>query len=130
MTLGGKTYEFLWGTRAIREMQEFLSTPDKLVSLDEILAQIRAKRLHYMCAFVWAGLLKHNPEIKFTDVDEIMDSATEAELEALRREFFGGLTPSQADLHELGTGRKKNPRKARAKASTGVNSISTPEALA
>lgn len=130
MTLGGEEYRFVWGTLAIREMQEVLSTPDHLVSPDEIFREIKRNRLKYICALVWGGLLKHHPGITLKDVDDILDSATDAEMQALVKEFGLDLAPDPADAKELSKGVKKNPRTAQAKRGTGEHSTSKPAVLA
>lgn len=129
MVLGGKPYTFMWGTRAIREMQEHLSTPEHLVSPEEIFAELKRKRLKYLCAFIWSGLLKHHPHTKVEDADDILDSATEEEIATLLREFGLSLTPDQKDAKELTAGVKRNPPKARAKRGTGGNSTTRRAAL-
>lgn len=127
MTLGGKAYTFMWGTRAIREMQEALSTPDHLVSPDEIFREIRRNRIKYVSTFIWAGLLKHHPETTPDGADDILDSASPEEVEKLIREFGLGLTPDPDDVKELSKGAKANPRKARpARRGTGSTSTSKP----
>lgn len=127
MVLGGNTYTFLWGTRAIRDMQELLSTPDHLVSPKEIFDQVQRGRLKFVCAFIWAGLQKHHPKITLEQTDDILDGATEEEVDALIKKFGLRLTPAPADVAELSAGVKANPPKARPrrKRGTGETGIST-----
>jgi hypothetical protein len=137
MVLGGTRYTFMWGTKAIREMQELLSTPEHLVSPEEIFAELKRGRLKFVCAFIWAGLQKHHPNIplesknpEVLSADDILDGASEAEVDKLLKEFGLRLTPAPDDMKELSEGVKKNPRQARAKRGTGGNSSSRPVALA
>jgi hypothetical protein len=130
MVLGGTRYTFMWGTKAIREMQELLSTPEHLVSPEEIFAELKRGRLKFVCAFIWAGLQKHHPHITLADADDVLDGASEEEVQKLLRDFGLSLTPAPDDMKELSEGVKKNPRQARAKRGTGGNSSSMPVALA
>lgn len=124
MALGGTSYTFVWGTRAIREMQELLSTPEHLVTPTEIFFELKRGRVKFVCAFIWAGLLKHTPGVTHDDADDILDKSTDAEIKALLKRFGISLTPAPEDVQELAEGVQKNPRKARATRGTGAKSNS------
>lgn len=129
MTLGGKRYTFKLGTNALIEAQELLSTPTRLVSIDEMRVGLQAGRLKYIQVLLWAGLQKFHAGMTVEDVNDMLDAANEGEIRVLLNGLGLTMVPSPEDVKELKEGvAKKNSRKVRARRGTGGNSSSRLEA--
>lgn len=127
LTLKGTTYRFKLGTSALIELQEMVSTPTRVVPIEEILIQVHIGRIKYMRAFLWAGLQKHHAGMTLEDVSDLLDESSEAEIGRLLRDLGLTVQPAPEDSKELGATGKKRPRTARGRRpGTGENSTSPP----
>jgi hypothetical protein len=124
LQIGGSPYTFHFGFSEIIEMQDRLSTPSYVPSIAEIDHGIRAGRLKYQQALIWAGLRRFHRDITEEDVARLQAKATGAELRAVLVAFGYSMTPDPADVKALGE--PENPQAAQAE-TTGERSTSTPE---
>lgn len=127
-TFGGVLYRFKLGTHALIELQELFSTPQRVAPIEEIFGEVSKGRLKYIRGFLWAGLRKFHPETTQADVEDLLDEATELEVQALLVSLGLTTQPDPKDLKELRAGAKRNPRKAQTQSTrgTGGNSTSKP----
>lgn len=130
LTLGGTTYRFKLGTHALIELQELFSTPQRMAPIEEIFGEVSKGRLKYVRGFLWAGLRKFHSEMTQADVEDVLDEASEPEVNALLAALGLTTQPDPKDLKELRAGAKRNPRKAQSRSTrgTGGNSTSKPAA--
>lgn len=127
LPIGGSPYRFHFGFSEIIEMQDRLSSPAYVPSIAEIDAGIRAGRLKYQQALIWAGLRRFHREITEEDVAQLQAKASGMELRSVLSAFGYSMTPDPADVKALGP--LENPQTAQIE-TTGAPSISTPEVTA
>jgi hypothetical protein len=130
LTLGGASYRFHWGLAEVIEMQERLTTPLEVPSVQDMDLGVRRGRLKYLRAMIFAGLREHQPLITEAKVTELMQQTTEDEMTALLAAFGYSVTPDPEDVEVLKKHQHKprrNPRKAQTVITTGAGSISAPD---
>lgn len=125
LTIAGTTYTFKLGTAALIALQESVSAPPQIESVESIWAQIARGRIKYVRALLWAGLQKFHRGITLDQVDDLLDDATQDEVQRLLSDLGLTTQPAPEDMKELSEGVTKRPRKARAIRGTGGNSTST-----
>ena len=135
LSLAGQTWTFKLGTGALIELQELVSKAEgSLVPIERIFQDAARGRVSSIRAILWAGLRKYHGDRTLTDVEDLLDAASPAEIQALLGDLGATTQPDQADLDTLGVAEvpgKGHPRKARAVASgTGEGFTSTPASVA
>lgn len=118
---GGKTYTLRLSHNALCELEALLSTPERPVSYQEVLARILVRsRMVEFRALMWAALREFHPEMTVKDAGELIDAAGGPEgiyrqIEAL----LATTKPDEVDLKTLEIAGRR-PRKARATAASGI----------
>lgn len=134
LKVGAHTYRLVMKTAGLMRFQKHFSTPQQIADLDDLLSKVNAGSLEHIVPFVWASLLKYQPDFTLEDTFSLIDEAGGiAGLGAQLLTLGLSTVPDTADIEELSRGSKKktNPRKARAaRTGTGGNSTSAPEVLA
>ena len=103
LPLAGNTYHFRFGLREVIDMQEQLVDANgDAPSVQAIDQGIRAGRLRYVRAIIWAGLQKYHPRVTEDQVTDLMATANEAEMRGVLEAFGYSVRPDQADLRTLG----------------------------
>lgn len=128
LTLNGTDYTFKLGTNALVELQEMVSASGTVEPIEAIWQQIGLGRVKYIRALIWAGLQKFHTGTTLDQVDDLLDSASEPEIQRLLSDLGLTTVPAKEDAKELSEGgsKKRNPRTARKTAGTGGTSSSTP----
>lgn len=128
LTIGATAYTLKLDTNAIAALEVAVSTPDRDVTLPEILYSMARGSHRYIRAFVWACLLRHHKGMTLDQVGDLIDLAGGAdqlfqELAALRQ----SAQPEEADKVTATSGRPQTPRRRRG---TGAAATSTRDGLA
>jgi uncharacterized protein HemX len=111
--IGGKPYTLVLNTNALVELQDVLSTPKALATIDEIYARVNQGSLRHVRAMVWAALRKYHSDLTLESVGELIDAAGGfVGMNALLESVQQASAPEAADVAELRQG--VNPPKARA----------------
>ena len=125
----GKAYTLKIDINAICELEDLLSTPRQLTTLQDVIDRMTAGSVRHVRAFVWAALRRHHKEMTLDDVGQFIGDAggIDAIAEKLRT-ITGSTLPDPADLKDAGIDPSQRPRKARAArtAGTGARSRSKP----
>lgn len=102
-------------------------TRPSVASIEDIIAEVTRGRLKYVRAFLWAGLQTFHPGTTLGQVDELLDSADEAEVRKLLHQLGLTTAPDPVDVEELrkGVAGNGNPPKARATRARGTGGSSS-----
>jgi len=122
LTLSGTTYTCKLGTQALIEAQEALSTPARLVTLEEMQAGMLAGRVKFIQVMLWASLQKYHPGLTLEDVNDLLDGADEQEVRVLMGALGLTMRPAPEDATELREGVATDPPRAQAKRGAGARS--------
>lgn len=125
LPLGRREYRFRFGLREVIELQERLIEGSVVPTIHEIDAGIRAGRLRYQRALIWAGLREHHKDVSEDAATELMSTASRRELDDVLIAFGYSVTPDPKDVEALGIQPSTNPPTAQ-HAMTGADSISEP----
>lgn len=126
----GSTYRLAMKTAALSALQKRLSPPGQLLKLDtlvkEMSRRLMEESIDHVVVFVWAALQKHHPGTTEDEAMGIIDDAGGiTALTPVFTELASSMSPDPADLKELSKDRTNgNPRKARARKTSGGNSSS------
>jgi hypothetical protein len=71
----GQTYTLVLTTNALVELQDVLSTPEKRVTLTQVLGRVGQNDVEAFRAFVWAATRRHHPTLTLKDAGDLIDGA-------------------------------------------------------
>ena len=92
----------------------------------DLLAEVMRGRLKYAQVLLWASLRKYHPDVTLEKIADLMDEASQDEVQTLLVQLGMSTVPNVEDVKELKEGATSRPRRAR-KTGTGANSTSKPE---
>jgi hypothetical protein len=122
-TVGDKAYTLRLDVNALAEMEEAMSTDDKVVTSFQVMARAEKGQIAALRAVMWAGLRRHHPAITLRDAgDLIQQMGGPAGVEKTLKQATSAAMPEQE-----GPAKKGNPRKART-SGPGDGSTSEPAA--
>jgi hypothetical protein len=101
----GQTYTLVMTTNALVELQGVFSTPDKPVTLTEVLRRVVANDVEAFRAFVWAATRRHHPALTLEGAGDLIDGA-------------GGLAGFALKIEQLATSLRPDPADAGTAGST------------
>ena len=122
--VGANRYVLRVGMDALIELQEYFSTPEKLVEVEEIVRQIESGRLKYVRAAIWACLQSHHPGMSLEDASALVDQSDETTVRMLLRKLGMTTRPDAKDAAELMEGQSRPPKAQGRTRGTGGNSSS------
>lgn len=129
-TINGRTYTFVFKSKALMEWQKLHSHNGKVADLFELRRKAGDGDLEHVVGFVWAGLRKHHPDVTVDDVwNWIDESGSIDQFVLIMAQLLPSTVPDAADLKELGVPERppvpaqgKTAKKSRG---TGERSTST-----
>lgn len=128
LEVGGQSFRLVLDINALCELEELLSTTERAVTFQEVLAKAATGSLRHTRALLWAALLRHHPGMTLTEVGGWIEDVGLDVLLSKFDDLAGSARPDTADAKELGVKRGR-PRGARA-VGTGGRLNSTPVAPA
>lgn len=130
LTLDGKVYTLALSLNAMVALEELFSTPEKLMTFEEVSALADKGSIKHVRALIWSVFQDYHPEVTLTGVSKLVTAAGGLGVLTVKlAELAKASTPDPKDLKKLGV--KANPPGARAaRSGTGEGSTSRPVAQA
>lgn len=121
LTVGDRSFTLVLDLNAICELEDFLSTPDRPVTIGQVFLMAARESYRHIRALVWASLRRHHSDMSITDAGDLIEAAGGV------TKFFETLGKLRKATQQEGDSR---PRKARQKTTPGAHGSSMPNASA
>jgi hypothetical protein len=120
-TVGDEIYTLRLDVNALAEMEDALSTDDKVVTSFQVMARAERGQISALRAVMWAGLRRHHPKITLDEAgDLIQRMGGPAGVEKTLKQATTAAMPES----EEGPRKKRNPPQARTASGRGDGSTS------
>jgi hypothetical protein len=118
LTVGDRTYTLVLDLNALCELEEELSTPDKVVTFGQVFLEAANYSGRACRAIAWASLRRHHSDMSMRDAADLIERAGGIE------EFFSTVGKLRKTTEPEGENRPRKARQAKQKA--GARTTSTP----